>query len=289
MFRGTLSLSLMLLIVNFLYAQNFHPYTLYDSTGKSVKFQKLIKKVSDADIILFGELHNDPIAHWLQLQLMKQLPVVSGKGLIGGAEMFETDNQLILQEYMASLIDDKRFESGAGLWDNYATDYKPLLLEAKRSGIPFYATNIPRRYANLVSRSGFEVLEKLDSAAFEFLPPLPVPYDPELPAYRNMMKMSMPHGKMSENFPKAQAIKDATMAHFIGKYFREGSIFLHFNGSYHSDNYQGIFWYLNKYRPGLSIKTISTVKQSDTGKLMDENKGLADYIIVVPEDMTTTY
>ena len=38
---------------------------------------------------------------------------------------------------------------------------------------------------------------------------------------------------------EAQAMKDATMAHFILKNWEPGKTFLHFNGSYHSDNFQG--------------------------------------------------
>ena len=44
----------------------------------------------------------------------------------------------------------------------------------------------------------------------------------------------------------------------------------------------GILWYLNKYNPQLELATISTVLQDDIEKLSDENKGLADFIIVIP-------
>jgi len=269
--------------------QDYDAYAVFTSEGKRVKWDKVVKKISDADVILFGELHNDPIAHWLQLRLVKDLPEKTEGELIIGAEMFERDNQLILDEYLKGIIDEKRFENAARLWSNHKTDYKPALSYARDSGIRYVATNIPRRYANMVSKGGFEALEQLDERAKSYIAPLPVPYDPELPAYQNMLKMSMGHGKMNENFPKAQAIKDATMAHFILEYLSENSLFLHFNGAYHSDDFQGIAWYLQHYRPGLSIKTISTVLQENTDSLETENNGKADFIIVVPSDMTRTY
>lgn len=270
-------------------SQNYDAYAVFTSEGRSVKWEKVIKKVSDSDVILFGELHNDPIAHWLQLRLVKDLPGVLEGELIVGAEMFERDNQLILDEYLNGLIDEKRFESAARLWPNYKTDYKPALSFARDSGIRYIATNIPRRYANMVSKGGFEALDRLDEEAKSYIAPMPVHYDPDQPAYRNMLKMSMGHGKMNENFPKAQAIKDATMAHFILETLSDNSHFLHFNGAYHSDNHQGIAWYLKYYEPELSVKTISTVLQQDTGFLEEDNYGKADFIIVVPEDMTRTY
>jgi len=43
-----------------------------------------------------------------------------------GAEMFESDNQLIMDEYMTGKIKNlKNFEDEAKLWPNYQTDYKP--------------------------------------------------------------------------------------------------------------------------------------------------------------------
>ncbi|MEZ4996874.1 MAG: hypothetical protein R2758_05195 [Bacteroidales bacterium] len=39
-------------------------YNLYDSEGKKVKYQKMISRRSRAaDVIFFGELHDNPIAH----------------------------------------------------------------------------------------------------------------------------------------------------------------------------------------------------------------------------------
>jgi hypothetical protein len=65
--------------------------------------------------------------------------------------------------------------------------------------------------------------------------------------------------------------------------------FLHYNGAYHSDNYEGIIWYLKQEKPDLNILTISTVEQDTIDGLKDESLGLADYIFCVPTDMTKTY
>jgi hypothetical protein len=75
------------------------------------------------------------------------------------------------------------------------------------------------------------------------------------------MVVAQPHG--GPNLPKAQALKDATMAHFIQKNYEIGHTFIHFNGSYHSDIYQGILWYLKQSKPELSYITITTVVQAN--------------------------
>ena len=66
-------------------------------------------------------------------------------------------------------------------------------------------------------------------------------------------------------------------------------LFIHFNGAYHSDEKEGILWYLNKYKPNLKILTISTVEQDKIDVLDPENFNKADFILVVPEKMTKTY
>lgn len=263
-------------------------YSLFNKDGKSVKYAKMLKQIEDADIVLFGELHYNPIAHWLQLELTKDLYELKKEKLVLGAEMFESDNQVILNEYLDSLITNSSFESEARLWPNYKTDYKPLVEFANKNHLKFIATNVPRRYASLVNKKGFEGLEELSDEAKSFLPPLPINYDAELNCYKSMMEMAGMGSHVTPNFPKAQAIKDATMAHFILENWSEGKIFLHYHGAYHSANFESIYWHLKQANPDLNIVTITTVSQKDVAELTEENTGEADYTLCVDEDMTST-
>lgn len=267
-------------------------YVLYDSEGRKVKYEKMIQAVSNADVVFFGELHDNPIAHWLEYEVTADLYKIAGERLVQGAEMFEADNQLLLDEYLSAAYESDKFEAEAKLWKNYKTDYKPLVEFAKKNSLPFIATNVPRRYASVVSKKGLEALEQLPAEARNYIAPLPIFYDPEVKSYKDMLEMvGMPGmgGKPNENFPKAQAIKDATMAHFILKNLEPGKIFIHYNGSYHSDNYLGIIYYLKRERPDIKVATIATVLQADTASLSTEFNGTADYLVVIPETMTRTY
>lgn len=266
-------------------AQKKTSHTIFTASGKKVSYEKMLQVVEEKDIILFGELHNNPIAHWLQLELTKDLN--EKVNLILGAEMFEADNQEVLNKYLKDEINGKELDSMARLWKNYKTDYAPLVDYAKEKKLPFIASNIPRRYASLVYKNGFEILDTLNEYEKKWMAPLPIPFDPDLPTYRHILKMMGDHG--SADLVKAQAIKDATMAHFILKNHSTGNVFLHFNGSYHSNFYEGILWYLKKEMPDLNYTTIATVSQSDPNKLLEENFNMADFIICVDEDMTSTY
>ena len=262
-------------------------YKLFTEKGKSTSYSNLIKDASEADIVFFGELHDNPICHWLEYEITADLYAAKGKDLILGAEMFESDNQLIVNEYLAGLIKEKSFEAEARLWPNYKTDYKRLLNFARDSSLAFIATNIPRRYASMVNKSGFEILNTLDKEALQFIAPLPIVYDSALACYAEMAKMmgdAPTHVTM--NIAKAQAMKDATMAYFIHKNFVKGKTFLHFNGTYHSDRFQSIIWYLQKMDPSLKIITISSVEQDDVDELKKESEGLGNYILVIPSTMS---
>ena len=259
-------------------------FAFFTQNGKRTSYRKLLRKSKKADIVLFGEYHNNPIAHWLEVKLTKDL--LGKRSLILGAEMFERDNQDALDGYLQGTIDQKGLDTLARLWKNYKTDYKPWVDLAKREKLPIVATNIPRKYANLVYKKGLQALDTLPSAERKWIVSLPFPYDGNLSQYEKMKKMARHN---SENLPMAQAIKDATMAESIETHYKKGSLFLHLNGSYHSDFFQGIYWYLRRRNPNRKILTISTLSQSNLKKLPSEAYGQADFILVVDEDMTGSY
>jgi len=276
----------LLLSIGTLKAQELRAYQIYNTEGEAVSFSEMAEELSKAEVVLFGELHNNPICHWLQFELTAAL-YEQNKKLSLGAEMFERDNQAPLNLYLSDSIDGKALDSLARLWPNYETDYKGLVDFAKENNLPFIATNVPRRYARLVYKGGFESLDTLSIEEKNWLSTLPVPYNAELPGYKAMLEMMGGHG--GENLPKAQAIKDATMAFSILENLERKGIFLHFNGDYHSKDFEGIQWYLKEEKKRLKVKTISTQMQDNVDSLSEESAGHADYTLVIDGQMTNSY
>jgi uncharacterized iron-regulated protein len=264
-------------------------YEIFDGNGKKTNYKTMIKALTKAELIFIGEYHNNPISHWLQLEITKDLTELRTEGITLGAEMFEADNQLIFDEYADSIISMKKFEDEMRLWKNYKTDYKPLVEFALKNNIDFHATNVPRRYANVVYKKGFEGLDMISDEAKNYIAPLPIVYDSTVNCYAKMLKEGKDHGHFNPNIAKAQALKDATMAHFILKNLEKEKLFIHINGAYHSDYYEGIVWYIKRVRPNLKILTVSTVESESINELQEEDRGKADFIIAVPESMTKTY
>ena len=151
-------------------------YTLFNAEGKEIGYDELIEALAQPDVVFIGEIHNCCITHWLEYEITRSLYAIHKEKLMLGAEMLEADNQLILDEYMSRAISYDRFEAEARLWDNYSTDYAPFVFFAKENKIPFIATNVPRRYANVVKDNGLQYLDSLSNEAKRYLPPLPIQF-----------------------------------------------------------------------------------------------------------------
>lgn len=274
-------------------AQNKPAYLIYNHKGKNISYEKMVRQLGEADIVFFGEMHNNPIAHWLELELARDLHQQSeNRTLAVGAEMFERHQDPRLQLYLKGELSREEMKDTLELWRNYDTDYEPLVEYCKENQIPYFGSNVPRRYARQVYRLGPSSLDTLPSHEKQFIAPVPYQVDYDLPSYQAMKSLMGGH-QMDEtalrNFIASQAIKDATMAHFILQNYREGGLILHLNGSWHSDYKEGIVWYIHQHRPELEIKNITVIDQEDVHSLAKEHEGKADFYIVVPETMTKTY
>ena len=271
-------------------SQDKPAYQLYNQKGKLAKYDKMIEDLADADMVFFGEYHVNPISHWLQIEMTKSFYAIKGEKMFFGAEMFENGNQLVLNEYLSGFYDEKKMMPEiTQLWANYKTDYKPLVEFAKENDLRFIATNIPRRYASMINKKGIDVLKELSPEALEMIgPDLVHHFDSTVYAdMKDQMGEHIPPNML--NIQTAQAAKDATMAHFSLKYFNEGDFFFHMDGAYHSNYNRGIIWWINKIQPGLKIKSVTTVDQSEWDEMTEEEKAtIANYTIVVVDNMTET-
>jgi len=289
--RFILTVTILLKAISFAWSQPSPiAYQLYNNKGDVVSYQQMIKDLALQDVVFIGEMHNCVITHWLERCILQSLYDRHGQKMALGMEMFESDNQLIIDEYQKGLITAERFEAEVRLWPNYSTDYEPLVDFATEHHLRVLATNVPRRYANGVRRHGLCWLDSLSQQAKSYLPPLPISYQKNEQAESAFSMMAM-MGKDKKGFPdglgQSQALKDATMAWNIARC--KDLHILHVNGNYHTDSGDGIIPYLLRYRPGITYKTIYAVRQQDVSKLESDYLGKADYYICVPETMSMSY
>ncbi|MCS7298270.1 MAG: ChaN family lipoprotein [Bacteroidia bacterium] len=277
------------IVLGWVWAQDKPAYLLYSGEGKRLSYKQALSYLSKADVVLFGELHDDPIAHWLAYELVRDLYRLRGERLMVGMEMFETDQNEALQQYWRGEISLAQLGGKIRLWPNFSTDYAPLVEFARQAKIPLYATNAPRAFARAVAQRGVAAMEEWMETERQWVAPLPFPRLDSLPSYQQMSSMAVEHGIDPDNFRLAQMLRDATMAHRITSAWRSGVLFFHLNGRYHSDSKEGIGAYLRLYQPHLRVITLTTERVPEIHTYRPPKKGLADIILVVPETMTRTH
>ena len=181
-------LVLCLLFVSLVVFGQKRAFEIYDHKGDKKTFQALVDQALQKEVVLFGEFHDNPIHHWLQLELVIDLQK-QNQQLTLGAEMMEADNQLVIDEYLAGMISEKKLISESKTWVNFETDYLPLLQFAKKNKLPFVATNVPRRYASMVYKHGLDSLNRLSDLAKSYMAPLPITIDTTLSTYQEILEM----------------------------------------------------------------------------------------------------
>lgn len=223
-------------------------YTIYDTQEKKeITLQELAASFDHVDIVFFGEEHNDSVAHVLQYELLKAMDARYDQ-LALSMEMFVSDDQLVLNEYLAGVITERNFGKDVTLWENYG-DYRPMVEYARANGLPILAANAPSRYTNRVTRSGLESLDVLDKAAKRLLAPLPI--DTLTGRYHEKFtELLGGHGGMGNmKIYQSQNLWDATMAYRISKLIKQRNVgkVLHLNGRFHSDERLGTVAQLRNY------------------------------------------
>lgn len=261
-------------------------FRAFDGKGKPVTLADIVTAAGNADVIFFGEQHDDAVGHAIQAEAFRRLVErYSERKVFLSLEMFERDVQTVLDEYLGSLITEQHFLSNSRPWGNYKTDYRPLVELAKEKKLPVIAANAPRRYVNMVSRGGRAKLDALSKAAKTWLPPLP--YVEASPEYSKKFKALMgPSAEAQmgiDNILSSQSLWDASMAYWISKGSKDhkGALAVHLNGSFHTENRLGTVEHLLKYRPKARVIVVTMQYESDF-KAFDKGKhtDLGDFVIL---------
>lgn len=274
-------------------------------TGESMAWSELVKRASEADVVLIGEMHGHPvglaIAAALFDQIVKRNPSSSALSL----EFFNRDSQIAIDDYLSGVTDSAGFEKAAGrAGTNYPPGHRAMVEAAKDAGAPVYASNAPRRYVHLANVEGVDRLESLsDEQRRLFVLPSELTEGRYQERFFEIMNSMGGHGgsdesaKTDEEIAKqkvelhkriagmfrSQNVWDATMAHTIAHGFATGRRpIVHVVGQFHVDFEGGLVQRLRALAPGATILTISMA--ADTGaQFIESNIDRADVVIHVGE------
>ena len=257
-------------------------YKIYDvQKQKTINLDDIVAAMGNANVLFFGEEHHDSIGHYLEVTLLKKLAVAYGNKVGLTLEMFHTDVQPVIDEYLAGMITEKNFIKEARAWNNYK-DYRPMVEFAKSESINVIGGNAAARYSNAVTRNGLEVLAKFPADSKQFLPPNAVDTATGR-YYEKFIGLLGGHGMGAMKVYQTQNFWDATMAWSIAKFAKankDKKIF-QVNGRFHSDEKLGTYAQLKKYAPKLKALNIAAFSSDDfANPNWEKHKDLGDYIIL---------
>ncbi|GGH05946.1 ChaN family lipoprotein [Mucilaginibacter phyllosphaerae] len=288
----TLLLALLLPFLAVCQAPMAQNYKIYNTAKNSLAtIDDIINDLDKADVLFFGEEHNDSTGHYLENVILKKLAEKYPGKLGLSLEMFQTDCQTVLDEYLAGYIREKNLISEGRAWKNYK-DYRPMIETAKAAHIPVIAANAPTRYTNMVTRSGLSSLDQLSPAAKAWLAPLPIDTATG-PYYEKFVGIMGGHSAMG-NFKiyQSQNVWDATMGWNIARFLKAHKDYkvLQVNGGFHSEEKLGTAAQLKNYAPKVRIINIATYAD-DSFDNPDWSKftKMGDYIILTNPKLAKTF
>ena len=199
-------------------------FRAFDAKGNPVTMDQIIKAIGETDVVFLGEQHDDGVGHAVQAEIFKRTVEQYGakRRVALSLEMFERDNQIVVNEYFNGQITEAHFMSSSRPWPNYKTDYRPLVELAKEKRLSVIAANAPRRYINMVSRNGRDALNSLTKPAKEWIAPLPYG-EPSatMPTKFKALMGPSPEAQMGiDKILASQSLWDATMANSVAKYLK---------------------------------------------------------------------
>ncbi|MDQ2889051.1 MAG: ChaN family lipoprotein [Gemmatimonadota bacterium] len=78
------------------------------TTRREVTMPQLLARLASADIVFFGEQHDDPETHRVEFETLKAIATL-GRPVVLSLEMFERDVQPALDDYLSARITEPEF------------------------------------------------------------------------------------------------------------------------------------------------------------------------------------
>ena len=272
------------------------PFRVVESASRTaLPFDQVIARAAMADVVFFGEQHDDPETHFAEFALLEGIGRKRSQVVLS-LEMFERDVQPLLDDYLAGRMSEADFLARSRPWDRYATDYRGLVMLARARGWRVVAANVPRPIASAIGRKGLAAIDTLPPSSRTWLADtFSCPNDAYYTRFAQEMTGHSAGGgpptaadsagmlAMTQRFYEAQCIKDETMAESIVRALGHPGgerIVVHFNGSFHSDYGQGTAQRVSRRFPDVRRLLITAVPVIDPATAaLGEHGARADYVI----------
>ena len=260
-------------------------------TQQTVNIPQLAQQLQSFDVVFIGEFHGNHASHLLEMQLIQALHKLRSEQVLS-LEMFNRDQQPLLDRYLDSEIGEVYFVKNAPAWNNYIASYRPIVEYAKQHFIPVVASNAAANIVRCIGREGTDYQAKLSAEESNLI--AKKPFTDQEDYRKRYMEFLEEARKIDETAKErsflAQLTRDNTMAESI-LLAKEDDIeaqVIHLNGSFHSDFFLGTVTALKQLNPSLKIAVVSPIEVEDRNlpsfDKEDLNRGDFIYLIqALPE------
>ncbi|UFS69316.1 ChaN family lipoprotein [Geomonas sp. RF6] len=186
----------------------------------AVDLGKVVEDLGRSDVVFIGDTHDDTEVHRNQLEIIRSLHQ-RNRDLAIGVEMFTTDSQRDLDDWVSGKVAEKDFiEVYAKNWSYDWRLYRDIFIYARDNRIPLIALNVPKPIMSKVVRQGAKALEDSDRKE---LPPGPAwTLHPRQAQYLKLIRQqafgNAPVRFPVANFDEAQALRNDAMAYNVVKF-----------------------------------------------------------------------
>ena len=223
-----------------------------------------------ADVIILGEIHDNPEHHLIQAELLRNLAAERGIAAIY-LEQVPRQQQAILSAVSKENLDQagERLEWQKSGWPDFAL-YRPIFEAALDAHIPLVGANIPVASSKSIYTSGYDgVFSKVEQDQVGLMEPLP-------PEASERLKQSIIEGHCNM-IPADHAVKmipiqrarDAAMALSFLAAKPQRTPVIYIVGAGHARKDFGIPWYIKRAAPQLKVWSLGL---GEVGQ--DEEKGM---------------
>jgi len=171
----------------------------------------MVDDLATARIVYIGEVHTIRRHHGIQTEILNRLAERNMK-LALGMEMFSAHQQEILSRWQkgSESVEDLVRALGAGHWTNLP-DYGPLLVLARKLGVPILGLNADDGLVRKVARQGIQGLSESEKRQ------VPDEVSPVDPLYDRLLRLRLKvhkafQDRSLDNIVLAQAVRDEAMA-----------------------------------------------------------------------------
>lgn len=243
------------------------PHRVFDADhNRWADLEGMAAALVRADVVFFGEQHDDPGTHAMQRALLEAM--ARRRPVILSLEMFERDVQPLLSDYLAGRTSEDSLLAHGRPWPRYATDYRPAVEWARFHNWPVIAANIPRPIASAISRGGTAVLDTIGDRRMHAAAQFDCGRGKYFNNFAETMRSHVPGDTDSakaaalDRYYQSQCMKDETMAESIVRAraeYGQAPLIVHLNGAFHSNFGLGTVERVERRLPDARLVVITAI------------------------------